>query len=267
MVHRGEGREVKVKRDTLIRHLGRVTCGAQITEAVFTDAFATVALTPDHLLLVVAPNLPGAESLPKAGVGLANLAKFGKALRVLAGEGPEAIDVDISVADHRLVIDEGHRGVIEMLAADPKTIGTRLEPETVEKLMAKAPVLPKAKSKKQSIAGPGVIPITQTLIAGVRNTFSLFQAREIELFVGPKGGTIQLGNENADIIKFASEELKAEEEYSLLFGQHFIDVLSVITEFSEAFLLLGGPGQFIAIADGGYRYVLSPMAKSADASK
>jgi len=254
---------VKIKRDALTRHLNRVACGGQVSEAVFTGAFATTALTLDHLLLVNAPELPGTEGLPGM-VGVADLGKLIKGLAVLAGEGPEAIDVEIRVEEHRLVIDEGHRGVIHLLTAAPKTIGTRLEPETVQKLMAKAPELP-PKAKKKGGA-PGVIPITQSLIVGVRNTFTLFKATEVELFVGPKGGKIRVGNDNSDIVEFASAELKAAAEYSLLFGEHFVDVFGVVTEFSEAFLLLGGPGEFIMIADGGYRYLLSPRSKGADAA-
>lgn len=257
---------MKIKRDLLIRHLTRIMAGGQITEAVFDKAFATAAVTPDALLLVVAPPLPGMEDLPGA-VGLGDLMKFQRSLSVLAGEGPQTVDVELAIEDHRLIIDEGERGRISLLTAAPKTIGTRIEAETVAKLLAKAPSGPQPTAKRvPKKAAPGIIPITQALVKGVRETFSLFKATEIELHIGPKGGRIRVGNENSDVVDFASLDLKAAEEYTLLFGEHVVDVLGIISDFSEAYILLGAEKEPTAIMDGGYRYIFSPKARPADAS-
>ncbi len=247
---------MKIKRDILIQHLQRIACSGQITEAVFTGAFATMALTPDQLLLCIAPPLPKTRVLVKKGeaVGIAELSMFMKALGVLAGQGTEAVSVEIRLEDHRLVVDEGHRGVLHLLTAAPKTIGTMVEEDIVKKIVAKAP-------KGDS----GGIPLTRALVDGIRGTFALLKAEEIELTVGPDGGKLRVGGDNTNDAEFASDTLKAPTEYTLLFGEHFVDVLSIITNYSEAMLYLSGPSKLILIDDGGYKYFLSPRSPGADA--
>lgn len=242
---------MKLKRELLVNHLARVICGGQISEAVFTGAFATEALTPDQLLLVSAPAIKGVSPLSE-DIGLADLPKFVKALGVISGAGNEAQDVTLSVEGHRLVIDEAHRGTLRLMTAQPKTIATHLEEKTVKALWKKAPT------------GDG-IPLTRALIEGLRSTFSLFKATEVEVFVGPEGGKIRVGNDNSDMAEFASEALVASEEYSLLFGEALVAVLATVTDFSSAVLKLGGPAKFICVEDSGYRYLLAPRLKDAAA--
>lgn len=244
---------MKSHRAALVQHLEKIACGGQVTEAVFSEGFATQALTPDHLLLVLAPSLPGIEPLEEE-IGMADLGTIIKSFGMAAGEGNEAADVDLRVEDHRLVIDEEHRAVIKLMTASPKTIGTRVEDATVKKLMAKAPT---AKG----------ISLTRGLIDGIKNTFSGFKVQEVELFVGPKGGMIRVGNENGHFAEFPSKALKAKEEYSLLFGEALVDVLAQVTDFSSAELRLGGPGNFIVVQDGDYQYLLSPKSRGADEKK
>lgn len=244
---------MKIKRVLLIQHLQRVICGGQITEAVFEGTFGTTALTPSHQLLVIAPRLPKPKTaLFKEPVGIAELSKLVKALGVLAGEGNEALDVNVKIEKHRLVVDEEHRGILRLMTAAPKTIGTHIEAAVQKKLMLKAPKMD---------AG---IPLTRELVEGIRSTFALFKAAEIELFVGPKGGRLQVGGDNADQAEFASEDLKAATEYSLLFGSYLVDVLGVVSNFNEAVLCLGGPGNFVMVVDGGYKYLLAPQSRSKD---
>ena len=247
---------MKIKRDILIQHLQRIACSGQITEAVFTGAFATTALTPDQLLLCIAPPLPKTRVLVKKGeeVGIAELGMFMKALGVLAGVGTEAVSVEIRLEEHRLVVDEEHRGMLRLLTAAPKTIGTRVDEDVAQKIVAKAPE-----------GKDGGIPLTRALVDGIRGTFALLKAEEIELTVGPAGGTIRVGGDNANTAEFASDTLKAPTEYTLLFGEHFVDVLSVITNYSEAMLYLSGPGKIILIDDDGYKYFLNPRSPGADA--
>ncbi len=246
--------QMKVNREKLVRHLQRISCGGQVGEAVFTGTFGTVALIPTHQLLVTAPSLPKTKVLFKKAepAGIAELPKLMKALSVLAGTGNEAVDVVLEMDGFRLVVDEGERGKLRLMTAKPKTIATFVEEETVKALLAKAP------EEKNGIA------LQRTLLDGIRNTFSLFKATEIELHVGPKGGKVRVGGDNADNAEFESDALKAEEEYILLFGEPLVDVLSVVTNFNEAMLYLGGPNNFILIDDGGYRYILNPNRKSAD---
>ncbi len=246
----------KYKREMLLQHLTRVGCGGQITEAVFTGAFATTAITPDNLLLVIAPGLPKTNVIFKKDqrVGIAELPKLMRAINVIAGAGNESVNVNMTYEDHRLVLDEEERGVLRLITAQPKTIGTQVTDAVVKKLLAKIP--------KQDGKG---IPLTRALVEGIRATFSLFKATEIELFVGPKGGKVRVGNDNADMAEFPSDDLKASKSYSLLFGQAIVDVMGIITDYSQAMLYLGGPDQFVVVADGGYQYILSPRAKGADA--
>jgi hypothetical protein len=246
---------MKIDRESLVRHLQRIVCGNQVTEVVFSGAFETAALTPDNLLLVLAPSLAKTRPLFKDPVGVAELAKLVKALSVLAGSANEAAKVNVAVEKHRLVVDEGERGVLRLMTAEPRTIATSVEQETVDKLLAKAPAL-----------GKDGIPLTRQLVEGIRSTFSLFNATEVSLFVGPDGGKVRVGNTNSDLAEFESEQLKASKEYALLFGAHFVQVLGVITNYTEAMLYLGGPKSFVLIDDGGYKYLMSPQAKSEDAA-
>lgn len=247
---------MKVRRATLVQHFQKIMCGGQITEAVFTDGFATQALTPDELLLVLAPSLPNVQPL-KDEIGLADLGTVVKSFGFIQGEGNESIDVSLRVEDHRLVVDEEHRGVLRLMTASPQHIGTKVEQATVDKLKAKAP------------SGKG-IALTKALIDGIVNCYTGFKAAEIELFVGPKGGKVQVGNENGHTAEFPSKDLKTGakgETYSLLFGEQFVDVLAQVTDYSSATLRLNGPQQFIVITDGAYEYYLSPRSRAADDKK
>lgn len=243
---------MKVRRASLVQHLQKIICNGQVTEAVFTDGFATHAFTPDTLLLVLAPSLPGAEPLEDE-IGIADLATIVKSFGWLEGEGNETIDVHLRVENHRLLIDEEHRGSLHIMTASPKTIGTRIEQSTVDKLLAKEP----------KPTGKG-IALTRDLINGIKNTYAGFKAAELELFVGPKGGKVRVGNDNGNFAEFASKDLKDKTTYSLLFGEHLVDVLSQITDYTHASLQLRGPKAFIVVREGEYRYFLSPRAKSAD---
>jgi hypothetical protein len=257
MVHKKRtGVQVKLKRALLAHHLQRISCGGQIEEAVFTGAFATNAMSTDIQLLVMAPNLSETRALFKKDeqVGVAELPKLIKAVGTLAGAGNEAVDVEIKFTNHRLVVNEGERGLLNLVTAQPKAINTRVGDEILAKLKAKAP---KSGAK-------GGVPLTRTFVEGVRNTFKLFSAQEIELFIGPKGGKVRVGNVESDNAEFAAAELKAAKDYTLLFGEHFVDVLGVITNYNDATLHLGGPDSFILIEDGGYQYMLTPHSRSAD---
>jgi len=247
---------MKLARDKLVQHLQRIMCNGQINEAVFTGAFETTALSPDHQLLVVAPALPKTRVLAKKGemVGVADLDLFRWAATVRAGTGNEAVNVDITFENHRLLIDEGtDRGVLDLKTADARTISTFIESEVVEKLFEKAP-----KEK-------GGVAITEDMADAICTTFRRMKVAEIELFIGPDGGMFRVGNpEVSHAYKRVCAELKAPQEYSLLFGEHLAHVLNVVTNYAEARLFFGGPDGFVLINDGGYKYILSSRAKSAD---
>lgn len=243
---------MKLNRAAFIQHLQRIRLGGLIPEAVFSGAFETTALTKDQLLIVFAPGLPKVEELSEE-IGIADLEKLKNSLSFLSGSGSEGTDVMIDVEGFRLVIDEGHRGILRLLTAAPSTIGTRMKEETVEKVKAVAP-------------SEDGIPLGKALVEGVCATFKGFKAEEVEIQIDAKGGKIVVGNENADISEFdlGIKGKKGREEYTLLFGKHLIEVFSILTNFDEAKLFLGGPSSMVKVQDGAYEYIMSPRSRGSE---
>lgn len=246
---------MKINRAALIAHLEKIHCGGQIPGAVFSGALSAAALTEDHNLIVIAPGLEKVENLAEP-TGVPDIPLLISSLGALSGAGNDATVVDLSVEDHRLVINEEHRGTLRLMTANPSTIGTKIAEASLKGLLEKAP-------KEQRV------PLSRSLIDGIRKTFSLLKAQEVELIIGKKKGEgmIRIGNENAHIADFPVAEFKTgrgEDPYKLLFAKHLINVFGVITNFSEAVLCLGGPAHMITIEDGPYKYILSPRTKPAE---
>lgn len=244
---------MKIPRATLVQHLHKLMCRGQVKDAVFSGAFGTHALSPDHQLLVVAPPLPKTPSLPK-DIGLANLDQFIKALAVTAA-GEEVVELELveGATNDYLVVSEPE-WTLKILVAEPKTIGSRVTDKQVEQIQGKVP------------AGKG-LTLSREMIEGIRSTFDLFKVEEVEVFVGPKGGKIVVGNENSNVAEYESKELKAKSAYSLLFGAYFVDALSSITDFTSAVMKVGGPDSVVVLEDGAYQYLLAPKVRSADEEK
>lgn len=239
------------KREELARHLQRIACGGQIRQAVFGGAFQTHALTPDHLLFVTAPALPG-ESISAGEFGLADLAKLIGALSMVPGSAADA-DVEIRLEAERLVVDEpGRHAQVILRTAAPRTIETMVQPEVAVQLRAKM--------------GTQAVPLTPELVGGIRNTFSGLKATSVELVVGPTGGLIRVGDINDDRAEFATDVLTAPTPYTLKLGEHLIDVLGVLTSAAPV-LYLGGPGALITVQDGEHWYMMSPRNPGADAKR
>lgn len=277
---------MKVNRNSLIQHLTRIMCNGQVNQAVFHGAFGTRAMTLDTSLVVWAPEMDGVEPFHD-DVGMGDLAKLLKSLGILSGPGKAGEEVSIYLEDNRLVIDEEHRGIMRLMVAQPKTIGTRVEDKTVDELLATIPDVdgdgdeaPKTKrktakkkaTKRSTAASPkvfpeGVIPLTRSLIEGIKVTFGVYKVEEVQLFAGPQGGRVVVGNENSDLAEFESAELRTTEPRSMVFGGYFVDVLSVVSDFSSATLQIAGPKHPALIRDGDFRYIISPRGKSADEKK
>ena len=244
---------MKLNRAAFIQHLQKIACNGQIEGAVFTGAFEAAALKEDHLLLVIAPALPKVAPLP-GPVGVGDLGFFIRALGFLSGQGNDATNLQLTVEEHRIVVDEDERGSQYLLTAHPKTIGTAIAEGTVAKFLGKAP------------KGKGV-PITQALITGVKTIFSGYKAEEVELHLEKKGGKVTVGSQSSNYAEFPVPELKVtgkEKPYTLLFGKHLVDVLSGISNFDAANILFGGPESFVIIEDGPYKYILSPRSRGAE---
>jgi hypothetical protein len=218
-----------------------------VKEVVLRDGFAASALTPDQLLLVVAPPVAGISAGIPEPVGIADLDKLIRAFSMIPGSEDD-VAADVRVEDRRLVIDEPGRGCVRLLTASPRTISTRVDDAIVAALLQKV--------------GNVVVPISEVLLAGVRNTFSGLKASEVQIVVGPEGGAIRVGDENSDVAEFPSADLRADEKFELNFGRHLIDVFSIVED--EAILYLGGPGKPVAVQSGDFQYLLSPRVYGAD---
>lgn len=242
---------MQVTREALITHLNKISCGGKLPETVFTGAFETAALTEDQLLIVVAPPLPKVEPLSEE-VGISDLPLLVKSLGVLSGQGNDKTKVTVRIDKKRLLIDEEHRGLISFMTAGSGTIATRIKPPTLKKLLGQKP------------KGEGA-PITKSLIDGIQSTFSLLKAQEVELHLHPDGGKVVVGNEHSHLAEFPHPELAdGDQEYTLLFGDHLVEVLKVVSDFSEARMHFTGPNSLLFIDDGTYSYILSPRQKGAD---
>ena len=219
----------RILREKLVDHLQRVSCGGLIKEVIFRDAFAADALTADHMLVVIAPDLDDVEPL-ESEVGVSDLKKLISALSFIGGDGDEAADVDISFQNHRLQIDESARNArVLLVTANPKTIATRVAPETVEKMLAKT-----------EASDAGTVTLGVDLIDDVRRVFSGLKADTVKLITGPNGGFIKVGSDNSDGAEFFSASLVSEQEVKLNFGEHLIKVFEIVS--GDVVLRLPGPG-------------------------
>lgn len=231
------------KREDLIDHLKRISCGGRIKQVIFSGAFQAAALTPDQLLLVVAPALDCDEELA-APIGVADLDLFVKALEMMPGS-EEDIGVDITVEDHRLVINETGRGSVRLLTAQPRTIETRVEQEIVDTLMKQV--------------GGVMVPLTESLIASIKRAFAGLQATSVEIVAGLLAGHVRVGDDTSHFAEFPLPDLRSPDgEYRLNFGQHLINVLSTVD--TDATMYLGGAQKPVVVQDGEYNYLLSPRA-------
>lgn len=247
---------MKLNRAKFVQHLERIKCAGQVKDAIFTEDFAVSAITPDQLLLVDAPGAPGAQPLSE-DIGVGDLDKLIKALKLFPGEGNTGIEVEVYVKDNRLVIDDGARGIQKLILAATKTIGTKIDPDVVGKLFKAA----------TPAEGGASANLTRRTLEGVASVFSLYKAEEVEIQVGKEGCVIRVGTSNTDQAEFPLDMPPTLPGYTLLFGKQLVDVFSIITDFSAAKVYFGGPGRPIVIEDGEYTYLLSPRARSADDAK
>jgi len=243
---------VKINRSKFVQHLERLSTAQQIKEVVFTDAFTATALTPDHLLLVVAPEVDGAEPLEDE-IGVNDVDVLVRALKLAPGEGNEGVEVDVYLKEHRLIIDDEDRGMSELVVSSPKTITTRVESATVEKIL-------------KATEDADEVELTRTAIEGVRGAFGLYKAEQVQIQVDGDGVRFVVGDDNTNRFRVPlADEPAPKNGYTLLFGKHLIDVFSVIVDYSAAVLKLSGPNKPIVIEDGEYQYILSPRKAAAEA--
>jgi hypothetical protein len=245
---------MKCNRLAFIQHLQRLSCGGQCSEVVFHGAFAADALVPDQKLFIRAPEVAGTAPLAEE-VGVADLKLLIAALKLFPGEGNAGVEVEVAVRERRLVIDDGARGMQELVLSAPNTIATHVEAAIADKL---------ASAGAGGAEAPLSIPLTRTLVEGVARVFALYRAEEIRLDVGPLSGMLRVGNDVSNRAKFLLPEAQGAVPYTLLFGRHLVDVFGAITDFGSAVLRLHGPQRPAVVTDGGFLYMLAPQGDSAD---
>lgn len=245
----------RILRETLINHLKRISVGGQVKEVVFNGAFGAAALLPNHLLLVVAPDIADMEPLD-GEVGVGDIKKLINSLGFIGGDGDQNADVDITVENNRLVIDESARNArIKLITANPKTISTRVNDETVDKLLDRI-----------DQADAGSVALGVDLLDDVKAAYVGLKASVVKIIVGPNGGFIRVGTENEDGAEFFSTALVAPKERALNFGEELIKVFETVSG-DVVMRLPGETSQTIAIDDEGFTYLLSAKAQGATATK
>jgi hypothetical protein len=256
---------MRILRNQLVDHLQRIMCGGAVKEVIFTGAFEARALTTDHQLLVIAPPLEGATELAPEPIGIGNLERVVRALSFIAGDGDELADVDVSfdpdVSGARcLVIDESARSArVTLITANPRTITTRVEPATVEQILAGLVT-----------DGAGHILLDAALVDDVQRAFSGLNAETVVLSATPDGGIIRVGGGNSDGAEFFSGALTVapdQPEVTLTFGANLIGALKAassngVDDVTLRLPLPNGP-RMIAIEGAGFSYLLSTQSAPA----
>ena len=234
-------------RAALSRHVRRIWCGGNINEAVFFGAFETAAMTSDHLLLVLAPPLEGAPELSEP-LGLVDL---GGLIKVCSwpGNERETLDQLVERVSDRLVIHDGDGRQVRLLTAEPRVIASTVDASVVEAIIPKV--------------GNHEVPLSAGLTSKVRAVSRALKAKHMLVEVGKEGGAIIVGDEGGPEARLSVPQLRADEAYELMFQKHMIDVLSSIHE-PDAVMRLAGPGSVVAIEDGKYRYLLSPIGRGTE---
>jgi hypothetical protein len=244
---------MNLRREDLIEHLKRITCSGKVKQAIFSGAFSAQALTPDHLLLVKAPGLDGVEDEDalEAPIGVADMDLFIKSLSMIPGSEDD-VGCDVSVENHRLVINEPGRGSVRLLTAQPRTIETRVEDAVVESLLGDI--------------GDIVVPLSFGLLSGVQRAFEGLKATDVEMVLGPSGGSIRVGDEASHMAQFPLAELTSGTPLKLNFGEHFISVLKTVNPDAVMYIPIES-NKPIIVQDGDYYYMLSPRSFGADKKK
>lgn len=241
---------MKVDREKLTQHLAKIACGGKIDGVVFTGQFKTMAISGDTYLFVDSPALDDATPLDEA-IGVPWLDQLATSLKLLAPEGVDGKEVDVAVADHRLVITE-KRGKLKLILSAPKTIGTFVSDKLAASIRGAAP------DDGEEIA------LTAELRAGIVDTFQAYKAEEMELSVGPNGTRIRVGGENSNNAEFEHPDLKAAEVYTMTFKDHLVAVLKTISPSTPATIKLKQGAPLLLESDG-FRYILAQKVAGADA--
>jgi hypothetical protein len=240
---------MKVVRAQLVQHLSRIFCNKLCSEVVFRDAFGATLLTPDQQLLIVAPSLESVEPLADE-IGVQDLSLLTKALRLFGAEGNYGRDVTIYVEENRLVIEE-ERGTQRLVLSAPKTIATRIEQATVDKILGAI-----------SDEAPAV-QLTSDTLSAVRGAFGLYGAEEIELRASKGQLRIIVGTDKTHRAEFTIEAEEMVDEFSVILGRQAIEVFASASDLNLT-VTLTAPDKPVLVTDGEYSYILSPKARSAD---
>lgn len=229
-----------VDRKQLTTHLGKISCGGLLKDAILSERFQCTGFSVAQDLLVVTAGMEKADPLASV-VGVVGLDLL---ISVLGIGDDEKITFDI--VENHLVLKTGDR-TIQLVTADPSVIGSKADQHMVERVLAAIP----ADSKW--------VPLPSRLVTGILDAAKKLKAENIFFLPGPAGTKIIVGEEKQNSISFKFPELVAPTEYKLVLPSPvLLAVLGQITDYTKAEITLTGPDSIVPVREGSYLFVVSP---------
>jgi len=235
-------------RDALISCIRHVHAGGLVEEAVFRDHFEVRALTRPGTLLVMADGLPDTEPLPHP-VGLGDLGRLLRALETMTTSDEAHIVLSFDTEAARLTMGSMYGGAVYMNTLLPETISTQVLSDTVDWIWS-------------LVEGAASVPLTPTFIHAVLRSIPVVDAAVVTICVRPSRSWVVVGSESRahHRFPFPFAQLAVVEPFDVtLEAQLFATVLKQVTDFTESELIVSGPDGYLAIKEGVYRYVISPV--------
>jgi len=238
---------MQFSRDAIIDHIRHVHAGGLVEEAVFSGRFDVQALTLPGTVLVLAGALSGAEPLPHP-IGLGDLGRFLRALEKMTSDESD-VTLSLDVDAGRIALGTSYGGALSFRTLLPETVGTQILPETVAAIWS-------------GVAGAASIPLTQTLAQGILRSIPVVDASVVTICARPSRSWIVVGSESRSFHRFPFpfHQLPVVEPFDVtLEARQFATLLQQIRDFGQSELLVSGPDGCLALREGSYRYVVSPV--------
>lgn len=134
-----------------------------------------------------------------------------------------------------------------MVTAEPRNISTSADPKVAEKIRALVPV-------------DGVWQhLGRRLVSSVLEAAQKLSAERVTLRVTSEGSTVLVGEKRTNSVEVPSSEIKAAASYELVLRTELLTpIFKLLSDFTQAQLLLTGPDSVVAVREGRYTFVLSP---------
>lgn len=236
-------------RNRILQHLERISVNGQFSEVVLSGAFKCQAMSPgDQQLLVLADELKSVPPLAQE-VGITDLSVLIKVIKSLAQETTE---VAIGFEETRIAVDTKHGTKFRIVAMSPNAVPTKVDDAYRTAIEG---FLPSATW----------VPLPEVGVKEIVSSYGLLKSSEVQLNVS-QVIEVQIGQDVEHYAVHRLGELKTppEQPYTLkLNARIFTDVLRLVSDFTIAQLALvdiGSGNRFVAIREGSYTYVISPMS-------